>query len=81
MNVPKKIIDQAKAKALAHINAVNKDVLILVECESSLAYDVYVFKEDSTWQAHLYTGEVNDQGEFENDFAKPVTIELGASER
>ena len=81
MSLPKKIIKQAKAKALTHINAINRDALIIVECENSLAYDIHVFKEGSDWQARLYTGDVNAQGEFENDFANPLTIELGESER
>jgi len=72
-----KIINQAKAKARAHINAVNnRDALIIVECENSLAYDVYVFKDGSDWQARLYTGDVNEQGEWQNDFTNPLTIEL-----
>ena len=76
MKIPDKIIKQARAEARAHIKSgVETNVLIDVELPETLTYALYVFKDESDWEAHLYP-IVGVDSEWHNDFDNPVAIEL-----
>ena len=92
MNVSEKIIDQAKAKALAHIDAVKTMIETDGDWDDRQAdpfdawltvenYDLNVVGDDEpiTWNVALYRlikGETDAEGYWETDTSNYVTIEL-----